>query len=289
MDADDASFAEMPRPLTDPDADPLALDEETVERLLTGDLPPSEVPPGYARVAALLAATTAEPTPEELARHSEVLAELRAVTRPRRAGAHTPRVARSPRRRRWAALAAVALVGALVTGGVAVAAAGNLPAPMRNVARSILGAAGGDPGLATPARSDPQAAPEASSTVPAGTAAGPKGPLPTGSTAPGSGPKRAGPVAVPDKEKLCKAYLASQDKERGKQMEVAAFERLAEAAGGETRIPAYCSGTQADDRKSKDEKQQPPGGQEQGQDRPPPSNGGGQGQGQPPRTQSSSR
>jgi hypothetical protein len=287
MDADDASFADMGRPLTDPDADPLALDEETVEGLLTGGLPPSQVPPGYAQVAALLAATTAEPTPDELVGQSEVLAELRAVTRPRRAGAHTRRVARPPRRR-WAGLAAVALVAALVTGGVAVAAGRNLPAPVRNVARSILGG-GGDLGPATPTRPDPRAAPAASSPASAGVTAGPKGPLPTGSTAPGSGPKRAGPVAVPDKEKLCKAYLASQDKERGKQMEVAAFERLAEAAGGETRIPAYCSGTQADDRKSKDEKQQPPGGQEQGQDRPPPSNGGGQGQGQPPRTQSSSR
>jgi hypothetical protein len=277
----------MRRSLTDPDADRLALDEETVERLLSGDLPSSQVPPGYAQVAALLAATTAEPTPEELAGRSEVLAELRAVTRPRRAGAHTRRVARPPRRR-WAGLAAVALVAALVTGGVAVAAGRNLPAPVRNVARSILGG-GGDLGPATPTRPDPRAAPAASSPASAGVTAGPKGPLPTGSTAPGSGPKRAGPVAVPDKEKLCKAYLASQDKERGKQMEVAAFERLAEAAGGETRIPAYCSGTQADDRKSKDEKQQPPGGQEQGQDRPPPSNGGGQGQGQPPRTQSSSR
>jgi hypothetical protein len=287
MDADDASFADMGRPLTDPDADPLALDEETVEGLLTGGLPPSQVPPGYAQVAALLAATTAEPTPDELVGQSKVLAELRAVTRPRRAGAHTRRVARPPRRR-WAGLAAVALVAALVTGGVAVAAGRNLPAPVRNVARSILGG-GGDLGPATPTRPDPRAAPAASSPASAGVTAGPKGPLPTGSTAPGSGPKRAGPVAVPDKEKLCKAYLASQDKERGKQMEVAAFERLAEAAGGETRIPAYCSGTQADDRKSKDEKQQPPGGQEQGQDRPPPSNGGGQGQGQPPRTQSSSR
>jgi hypothetical protein len=280
MDADDASFADMRRPLTDPDADPLALDEETVERLLTGDLPPSQVPPGYAQVAALLAATTAEPTPEELAGRPEVLAELRAVTRPRRAGAHTRRVARPPRRR-WAGLAAVALVGALVTGGVAVAAGRNLPAPVRNVARSILGAAGGDLGPATPARPDPRATSAASSPASAGVTAGPKGPLPPGSTAPGSGPKGAGPVAEPDRERLCNAYLASQDKHQGKKMEAAAFERLAEAAGGESRIPDYCSGTQAGDRKS--------GEQEQGQGGPPPSNGGGQGQGQPPRTQSSNR
>jgi hypothetical protein len=171
---------------------------------------------------------------------------------------------------------------------VAVAAAGNLPAPMRNVARSILGAAGGDPGLATRTQSEPQAAPEASSTVPAGTAAGPKGPLPTGSTVPGFGPKEAGPVAEPDREGLCKAYLASRDKYHGKKMDAAALERLAEAAGGESRIPAYCNGTQPGDPKSKGEKQ-PPGGQGQGQGGPPPSNGGGQGQGQPPGTQSSNR
>jgi hypothetical protein len=285
MGADDASFADMRRPLTDPDADPLALDDETVERLLAGDLPPSQAPPGYAQVAALLAATTAEPIPEELAGQSEALAELRAVTRPRRAAAHTRRAARPPRRR-WAALAAVALVGALVTGGAAAAASGNLPAPVRDVARSILGTVGGDPGPTTPTQPDPQAAPAASGPVSTGTTVGPKGPLPAGSTAPGAGPKGAGPVAEPDKEGLCKAFLASQDKVRGKQMDATAFERLAEAAGGERRIPAYCEDTQSGDPKPRDQKQQDPSaGQGQGQGgSPPDDNGGGQGQGQPPTT-----
>jgi hypothetical protein len=45
MDADDASTADMRRPFSDPDADPLALDEETVERLLSGELPPAQAPP----------------------------------------------------------------------------------------------------------------------------------------------------------------------------------------------------------------------------------------------------
>jgi hypothetical protein len=277
MDADDASFADMRRSLTDPDADRLALDEEAVERLLSGDLPSSQVPPGYAQVAALLAATTAEPTPEELAGRPEVLAELRAVTRPRRAGAHARRVARPPRRR-WAGLAAAALVGALLTGGAAVAATGNLLAPVRDVARSILVGAGGDLGPATPTRPDPQAAPDASSPASAGTVAGPKGPLRTGSTVPGSSPKGAGPVAEPNRERLCKAYLASQDKDHGKR-DAAVFERLAEAAGGERRIPAYCNGTQPGHPESRDEEQQPPGGQEQGQGGPSPGDGGGQGQG----------
>jgi hypothetical protein len=291
MGADDASPAEMRRSLTDPDADPLALDEETAERLLAGDLPPSQVPPGYAEVAALLAATTAEPTPEELAGQWKVLAELRAVTRPRprRAAARTRRVARPPRRR-WAGLAAVALVGALATGGAAAAAAGGgLPGPVRDVARSILGAVGGaEP--ATPTQPGLRPAPATPGPASASTTAGPKGPLATGSTNPGSGPKGAGPVAEPDREGLCRAFLASQDdKEPGKKMDAAAFERLAKAAGGESRIPAYCEGTQPGDTKPKDQKQPPPGGQEQGQGGSPPGTGGGQGQGQPPTTRSSSR
>jgi hypothetical protein len=281
MGDDDASFAEMRRPFTDPD--PLALDEETVERLLAGDLPPSQAPPGYARVAALLAATTAEPTPEELAGEAEVLAELRTMTRSRRAGAHARRTgthsrrAARPPRRRWAGLAAAALVGALVTGGVAAAATGNLPGPVRNVARSIVGAGatdGAKPAMST--QPGPQPAPAASGRASAGTTAGPKGPLSSGSTAPGSGPKGAGPIAEPDKEELCKAYLAGQDNEHKKKTAATAFQRLVEAAGGESRIPAYCKGTQPGDPKSKDEKQQPPG-QEQGQDGSPPGNGGGQG------------
>jgi hypothetical protein len=285
MDADDASFAEMRRRFTD--ADPLALDEETVERLLAGDLPPSQVPPGYARVAALLAATTAEPTPEELAGQAEVLAELRAVTRPRRAGAHTRRAgahtrrAARPPRRRWAGLAAAALVGALVTGGAAAAASGHLPVPVRDAARSILGTVGGDLEPATSSQPSAASGPASASTIP-----GPKGPQPAGSTAPGSGPKGAGPVAEPDKEGLCKAFLASQDKEHGKKMEAAAFERLAEAAGGESRIPAYCKGTQPGDPKPKGQKQPPPDGTGQGQGGSPPSGGG---QGQPPSTRSSNR
>jgi hypothetical protein len=289
MGPDDASFADMRRSFPDPDAAPLALDAETVERLLAGELPPSQVPPAYAQVAALLAATTAEPTPEELAGQSEALAELRAVTwTPRRAAAHTRRAARPPRRR-WAGLAAAALVGALVTGGVAVAATGNLPGPMRDVARSIVGAGatdGTEPATSTQPGPQPTAA--ASGPASAGTTAGPKGPIPTGSTAPGSGPRGAGPLAQPDKEGLCKAFLASQDKENGKQMDAAAFERLAEAAGGESRIPAYCEGIQPGTPKPGDDKQQDPPGQGQGQGGSPPGNGGGQGQGQPPTTRSSS-
>jgi hypothetical protein len=171
-----------------------------------------------------------------------------------------------------------------VTGGAAAAATGNLPVPVRDAARSILGTVGGDLEPATSSQPSAASGPASASTIP-----GPKGPQPAGSTAPGSGPKGAGPVAEPDKEGLCKAFLASQDKEHGKKMEAAAFERLAEAAGGESRIPAYCDGTQPADPKPKDQKQPPPGGQGQGQGGSPPDNGGGQGEGQTPSTRSSNR
>jgi hypothetical protein len=274
MGPDDASPADMPRPIFDPSADPLALDEETAERLLAGDLTPAEAPPAYAKVAELLATAAAEPTPEELAGQPAALAELRAVTRPRRAATRARRAARPPRRR-WAGLAAVALVGALVTGGAA-AATGGLPEPVRDVARSILGTAG-DP---TPGPDDGQPAP----VVPTGGADDPAV-APPGSQAGGSvglepGTTAAGPAAQPDRVGLCRAYLASLDKQQGKEMEASAFERLARAAGGKDRIPAYCEGSQPDGPKPKDEKQPgPPEENGQGQDGSPPGNGGGQGQG----------
>jgi hypothetical protein len=276
MDADDASFAEMRRRFTDPD--PLALDEETVERLLAGDLPPSQVPPGYAQVAALLAATTAEPTPEELAGQSEVLAELRAVTRPRRAGAHTRRAARPPRRR-WAGLAAAALVGALVTGGAAAAATGNLPGPVQNVARSILGNGDGGPVAPTePGQETTAAGPNRTSTsASTGPTAGAEGRQPAG-TGPGTDSTAAGKRAGPDVEGLCQAFVAGRGAEQGKKLDATAFQDLAKLAGGAEKIPAYCEQVLAGGATPKEDKpQQPSGGSGQGQGRggPPTSTGAG--------------
>jgi hypothetical protein len=136
MDAEDAPSAEMRQP---PPNDPLALDDVSVDRLLSGTLPAAGAPPGYAGVARLLAAAVAPPTPRELAGEAAVLAELRAVTRERRAAASV-RPARHRRRR--AGLAVVVVVGSLATGGVA-AATGHLPGPVREAARSVLGPAGG--------------------------------------------------------------------------------------------------------------------------------------------------
>src|SRR5215207_4456844 len=119
MDADGASSAEMRRLPTNRDADPLALDEETVEQLLTGALPPGQAPAGYAQVVQLLAAAAAAPTPGELAGQEAALAELRAVAWARPPATTAPVLASPPRRRRRTGLAVVVVVGALATGGAA--------------------------------------------------------------------------------------------------------------------------------------------------------------------------
>ena len=67
MNAEDAWSAELKRLLATPDPDPLALDGDTAEQLLDGELSPDQTPPGYAEVAALLAATVAAPSSAELA------------------------------------------------------------------------------------------------------------------------------------------------------------------------------------------------------------------------------
>jgi hypothetical protein len=266
MDDDDASFAEMRRPFTDPD--PLALDEETVERLLAGDLPPSQAPPGYAQVAALLAATAAPPTPEELAGQAEVLAELRAVTRTRRAGAHTRRAARPPRRR-WAGLAAAALVGALVTGGAAAAATGNLPGPVRNVARSLLGNGGGaEPVTST----SPAPAPGSRASTGAGGAA--QTTRSTGTTGRGPASTEAAAAPSPNLEGLCQAYLSSKGTERGKKLDSAAFQALVRAAGSKEQVPGYCQTLLPEAKDKEKEQPAPPGDPGQGQGGSPPGGGG---------------
>jgi hypothetical protein len=269
MAGDDASSAEMRRLSANRDADPLALDEDTIERLLTGAIPPTEAPAGYAEVAALLAATVAPPTPEELAGRSEVLAELRAVTRPRRAGVHTRRVAR-PSRRRWAGLAAAALVGALVTGGVAGAVTGHLPGPVRDAARSILG----DGGQAPPASTE-AGQPPAPVRRPTGSGGGLPGSHPGVSISRGPG---AGPAASPNLEGACQAFLSGKGAEPGGKLDATAFEALARAAGGLDKIPAYCEALQP-----KDEKAKQPSDSDEPKE-PKPSDNGGQGQDSGPPT-----
>ena len=271
MGADDASSAEMRRPTRPRHGfDPLALDDLSVDRLLTGTLVPASAPPGYARVAELLAATVAAPTPRELAGQASVLAEVRAVARTRSSVALAG-PARPPRRRRRAGLAVVVVVGALATGGVAAAAAtGHLPEPVRQAARSIL-ASGGEPATPEP----PEPAPVTTTgSGGAGLGAAPS----TGATASGLGAAASGSVAQPELEGLCRAFLAGKGGEEGRKLAASAFQFLARAAGGADRTRGFCQRLQATDAEPKasmePKPQDPPGDGNQGQ------GGSGQGQGQ---------
>jgi hypothetical protein len=274
MDADDASSADMRRLSANPDADPLALDDETVERLLTGELSPAQAPPGYAEVAALLAATAAPPTPDELAGEAAALAELRVANRPGRAVVGFRRAARPPRRRRVGLLAA-ALVGALAMGGVAAAATGHVPAPLRDAARSIGATVDG----ADPAPPAPPGSSAASGPTPSSVGQAP------GSTGPGAAGSGPGSTATGhDNEGLCKAYLAGRGAEQGNKLDATAFQRLAKLAGGRDKIASYCEKVVPGwAEPKKDEKEE----EEEEEEQPPPSNpgqgqGSGQGQGGPP-------
>ena len=287
MDADDASFAEMRRRPAYRDADPLALDEETVEQLLTGALPPGQAPAGYAEVTQLLAAAAAAPTPGELAGQEAALAELRAVVRARPAAAVAAVPASPSRRRRRTGLAVVVVVGALVTGGVAGAATGHLPGPVRAAARTILGTGGGEAPSASSEAGRPPAPVER--TPGAAGAAGPDS-RSGASTSVGPG---AGPAASPNLEGLCQAFLSGNGAEQGQKLDATAFEALARAAGGQERVAAYCQDLLPGDEKAKEamepKRVEPSDNGGQGQGGPPATTGsGGQGQGGPPDPSSTS-
>jgi hypothetical protein len=289
MGADDASSAEMRRPHPNHHADPLALDDETVERLLSGVLPPAQAPTEYAKVARLLAATVAAPTPEELAGRGAVLAELRAVARARPTAAMAGWRTSAPRRRRRTGLAVVVVVGALVTGGVAGAATGHLPGPVRDASRSIIGAARGGTAPASTQAGQPPAPVKR----PAGSGGGLGGAWPGVTTGPGPGTTSAGPAAGPALEGLCQAFAAGGGTQQGGKLDATAFSALATAAGGEDKVAAFCEDllpgdqklkepkTTKDTKKPKDQEQpSPPGNADQGQGGPSTSTGSGDGQGQ---------
>ena len=272
MRADDASSAEMRRP-PDPDADPLALDDDTVERLLSGTLPPGQAPPGFAKVAELLAAAAAAPSSAELAGQAAVLTELRAVTRGRPPAVGPSRRARTSRRRRRTGLAVVVAVGALVTGGVAGAATGHLPGPVRAAARTVLGSDGGTSSTSTQAGQ-----PSGSVKPPAGSGGGLGGARPGVSTGPGG----AGPAAAPNPEGLCQAFVSGNGAEQGGKLDATAFEVLARAAGGQERVGAYCQALVEKDQASGKPKGPKDTKQPKEPEQPSPSGNGGQGQGGPP-------
>jgi hypothetical protein len=121
--------------LREPGSDPLALDQDTADRLLAGRLDPADAPPGYAEVARVLAAAAAPANPQELDSEATAMAVF-VTARLERHGAVSHAAPR--RSRRWSKLAvATAAVGVLMVGGVAGATTGALPGPAERLADSV--------------------------------------------------------------------------------------------------------------------------------------------------------
>lgn len=225
MTHDDGLYDEMRylRPQTDRfRSDPLALDEGTAERLLGGGLDPADAPPAYMRAAAVLAAVSAPPSPDELAGEAQAVAALAAVARstPHRAAPRRPAVLT-----KLLSVKVAAVVAALSLAGVAGAATGNLPGPAQRAAQRMLAAAG----VSSP--DDHASAAHGTDSTAHGAAAGhsPTGPDPTGAA-------KAG---------LCRAWQAGQGGEHGNKDDATAFKALTAAAGGADKIAAYCDDTTA--------------------------------------------
>ncbi|HUF83082.1 MAG TPA: hypothetical protein VMQ81_00675, partial [Acidimicrobiia bacterium] len=103
------------------------LDPATAERLLDRSLAPDDAPPGYAAVAAVVAAASARPDPDELAGEDDARAQYAATS----AAVARPAPAGPPR-------AVVALVAVtFVLGGSAVAT-GRLPGPAQDAVAGVL-------------------------------------------------------------------------------------------------------------------------------------------------------
>jgi hypothetical protein len=116
-------------------SDPLAIDQDTGDRLLSGRLDPADAPPGFAEVARVLEAAAAPTNPHELEGEATALAAFAAWRLPpASAVSHAAR----RRSRLGSKLAVVAVaVGVLMVGGVAAAATGSLPEPAQRVVDSV--------------------------------------------------------------------------------------------------------------------------------------------------------
>jgi hypothetical protein len=128
----------------DQEMHPVPLDLDTADRLLAGAVAPEDAPPGYAMVARLLDAASAEPTPDELADEAELVAIVAAAVR-LSSSTHplSPRRSFVPfalsRSRMTAAFVAAALA---CTAGLA--SAGSLPGAAQDVASAMLAKVGID-------------------------------------------------------------------------------------------------------------------------------------------------
>jgi hypothetical protein len=208
-----------------PEATLPAADQDLLERLLDGRLDPASAPPGYGRLARLLAAATAPAAPEELAGEQRVLGEFTAVMR-----SHpptlSPRRTPVPRKMLTIRAAVAALVAVLSIGGVAAAAGGLLPdqaSPAAKRASATTGADAAAHGLGRAAAANLGGTAQAGSTDGQGRASA------------------VGPDATAAaKAGLCRAWQAGQGSDHGRRMDAVAFQALVAAAGGADQVAAYC-------------------------------------------------
>jgi hypothetical protein len=205
MSRDDGLFAEMRRLFNRLRADPLALDDDSADRLLAGRLDPADAPPGYAEAAAVMAAATAPATHDEL---DGVELSLNAFRAAQTAPPSSPRRPHMLVKLLTVKAVAAAFTGVLVVGGVAAAATGTLPEAAQRMAHRVVSAA------PAPAGEDHAQGP--------GDAA--KGPDVTGAAEAG----------------LCNAYMAGKGGANGGRSDSVAFQALVRAAGGADKVADYC-------------------------------------------------
>jgi len=132
---------------------PIRLDARTADRLLSGDLSPDDMPPGYHPVAQLLDAAGAGQTSGALAGEKATVAAMRAATLGSLASvpAHPKKTMVS----RVLAVKAAAAAAVLLSAGSAAAATGSLPFGMQNVASHVLAKLGiSVPGTSTTGHGD---------------------------------------------------------------------------------------------------------------------------------------
>jgi hypothetical protein len=126
----------------DHDVQPVALDPNTVDRLLRGTIAAEDAPPGYAEVTRLLDAASAPSTDEELAREAETVRMMAAAVRSsQESNLASPRGSLKP-----FALTRPRVTAALVAAGLActtsLAFAGALPGAAQQIASTVLAKVG---------------------------------------------------------------------------------------------------------------------------------------------------
>ena len=192
------------------------LGDPALDALLTGNVLPEDAPEELRPVAEAMAALNAAPHSSELAAETKARALFRAAAAQPAEPVPSHRRKRRPLPSLRSVRLAVAIAaGLVVLGGAALGAyAGILPVPVQRSAHQTGGASPA-PHSAPPASAVPQAT---------GTAHLPK--------------TKAGRVNAKRARGLCHAY--AHQKAHGKKNS-AVFRKLATAAGGPAKIPAFCA------------------------------------------------